>query len=161
MLHEQADKVIDTLDKMRSIADVVANIPVPRGLKKRHKQFWIDFYQNELHLRFDNLLEEIGNWELDEIGLPFSEKEFEILWLKYKRHFHHQEGKSLSAEREEIQLDTLQEHYNNAHEAIKALKYIINKGHTFIYKVNFDSKNKQKNKKNDSESDNIDYDEFD
>lgn len=156
MLHELSDKIIDTLDKMRSIAEVVANIPVPRGLKKRHKQFWIDFYQNELHLHFDNLFEEIGNWELGAVGLPFNEKEFETLWLKYKRHFQHQEGKSLSAEREEIQLDTIQEYYEDADAAIKGLKYIINKGHTFIYKVNFAKPNEKTENITVTESDDFD-----
>lgn len=135
-LLDASDKVIATLTKMNSIVQEVANIPAQRGVKTKQKKFFEEYY-SELHMNLDTLFETIKNYEIPENKSPYLGKNFIEMWAKYKRFIFSESGKFLNDEREEVQLEYLKRFYPSEEDAIEALKYFMNKGHTFIYKIDY------------------------
>jgi len=118
------------------------------GLKRIHKLFWSKKIIN-LQKSIIELLKLIELWNYPTPELPFDGANFEQIWTDWKIYYYEETGKFLQGVKERTQLKMIKNYCETITEAEKTLDYLINKGYTHIFKVNFKYNKKENEKPND------------
>ena len=146
-MKEQAEKLEKAIIASQELARKLAEVPPLHGLKKVHKEFWTEIYPQIQQASIDLIkTAELYYQQRNLIDLPFTDEKFRIAWSDYVLYYLQETGYFLGEVRERIQLKTLAAIAKDSDEAVRMLEYFMNKGNTFIYKVNFEQKNAEQPK---------------
>ena len=146
-MQKEAEKLEIVILKMQKVSDKLAAMPVSHGLKTKHKQFWEEYFV-QLQEAAINMIAAVEVHSGKEFKMPFSSDEFKKAWQDWQFYNYHEAGKFLSEIRSEKQLESLAHFCEDDKEAIKTLNYLINRGYSYIFKVNFET---EKTKTNNSQ----------
>ena len=129
-----ASKIEEILVGMQEHDEVAATVIPPHGKKKKHKLFWNLYNQLQEavvdHFRF------LETYSEPDYKLPFNSEGFDRAWIDWQIYFLEETGKHLGKIRGKKQVTRLAQLYEAEEDAKKALDYFINKGYTFIFKIN-------------------------
>jgi hypothetical protein len=147
-MQKEAEKLEQIIEKMQKIAPELAAIPAPFGLKTKHKFFWEELFI-QLQQSTINIIGAIENQSGKDIEFAFDTQEFKNAWSDWQFYNYDETGKFISEIKARKQMDFLKKSCKDAFDAINTLNYLINRGYTYIFKVNFEKIEENANPNND------------
>lgn len=157
-MFKSASKIESIITKMQGVDEVAATVVPIHGKKKKHKIFWSEY--NKLieavveHFKF------LETYSGPDYKLPFNSDSFAEAWKEWQIFFLEEKGRHLGKIRGKKQVMELATYYDNEDDAKKALNFFINRGYTFVFKINKDTKNGTKTENKQGGADETDWDNY-